>query len=376
MDLTRRAALTALASGALGVAAGRGAEEATAVEASLRSADALTLEQQVGQLFAVGVPFGRRSTATAMVDDHRVGTIFWAGRSSAGLRALAADNAAVQRRNTAATTGGVLSFTALDQEGGQVQALRGPGISDIPSALVQGRSSAAVIEERAATWSRQLRQAGFTMNLAPVTDVVPYALRSANAPIGRHDRQFGYTGDSVATATAAWVQGSLSARVQPVLKHFPGLGRVTANTDTTYLVRDTGTPRISATLTPWRAPVLAGAGAVMVSSAIYDLIDPSRQAFRSRVVVSGFLRGDLGFQGVVMTDDVGNAAAVKYVPVGARAVQHIEAGGDLVLTLAPQQVPVMVDAVLSLARRSSTFQGLVRASAARVLALKAREGLA
>ncbi len=368
MDVTRRAALAGLVGGGLALAA--------VPAAAARTAAALTLEQQVGQLLAAGVPFGDVATAGALVTDHHVGTVFWAGRSDAGVRGLAADNAAVQRRCTAAATGGVLAFTALDQEGGRVQSLRGPGVSDIPSALEQGRSAAAVVEQRAATWSRQLRQAGFTMNLAPVTDVVPSALRRTNVPIGRYDRELGLTGEAVAAAAAAWVRGSRASRVEPVLKHFPGLGRVTADTDTTYGVRDDGTPRTSGTLTPWRAPLAAGAGAVMVSSAIYDLIDPTVQAFRSPVVVGGFLRRDLGFRGVVMTDDVGKAAAVRYVPVADRAVQHVEAGGDLVLTVVPDQVPVMADALLSLARRSSTFQRYVRASAARVLALKAREGLA
>ncbi|WP_366917698.1 hypothetical protein [uncultured Pseudokineococcus sp.] len=77
-----------------------------------------------------------------------------------------------------------------------------------------------------------------------------------------------------------------------------------------------------------------------------------------------------------MSDDLGNAAAVRYLPPADRAVQFVEAGGDLLLTLSTRDLPEMRDALLAAARRSSTFQGLVRASAGRVMALKAKIGLA
>lgn len=356
-------------------------------DAQLRSSAAVTaravdivarldLEQRVGQMIAAGVPFGNVGTAQRLIQWYKVGTIFLSGRSHAGVGPVARDNAALQSAVTPGTTGGVLEFVAVDQEGGYVQSLNGPGVSEIPTALAQGSQSAATIQYRSALWARQLRRAGITLDLAPVTDVVPYANRGSNAPIGRYQREFGFTGPAVAAAVGPWVRGSLSAGVQPTLKHFPGLGRVQGNTDTSARVVDTSTTRSAATLLPWRAGVAAGAGVIMVSSAIYALIDRSEPAFVSPTIIGGMIRHDMGFGGVVMTDDVGNAAAVQSIPVAERATRFVDAGGDLLLNLDPTQIAAMRGALYSRARRDRAFALRVQASATRVVALKMRTGLA
>lgn len=350
-----------------------------AVDPSVARASAvvarMTLRQRVGQLLAVGVPSTSVATASSLVTRYGVGTVFLSGRDASGVVPVAGRNARLQRAATEAATRGVLEFVAVDQEGGAVQSLRGPGISEIPSALVQARQPAATIRDRAALWGRQLRRAGVTLDLAPVTDVVPPAHRATNQPIGRYDREFGFTEAAVATAVGPWSSGTRSAGVQPTLKHFPGLGRVTGNTDTSPRVVDTETTRSAGTLVPWRAGVAGGAGAVMVSSAVYARIDPHGQAVFSPTVISGMLRHDLAFDGVVMTDDMGNAAAVRDVPVADRATRFVAAGGDLVLTLATGQIPTMSDALVARAQRDATFARQVQASAVRVVTLKERAGL-
>lgn len=374
------AALTGLTVTASGPAApARAAAHPPAADPAVTRAAAvaasMTLRQQVGQLLAVGVPSARVATAADLVTRYGVGTVFLAGRDTSGVANVARRDAQLQRAATTAATGGALEFVAVDQEGGAVQSLRGPGLSDIPSAVVQSREPAATIRERAALWARQLRRAGVTLDLAPVTDVVPPSHRSTNQPIGRYDRQFGSTEAGVAAAVGPWASGTRSAGVQPTLKHFPGLGRVTGNTDTAARVVDSETTRSATTLVPWRAGIAGGAGAVMVSSAVYALIDGHGPAVFSPRVVGGMLRHDLAFGGVVMTDDVGNAAAVRAVPVGERATRFVSAGGDLVLTLAPSQIPTMSAALMDSARRSPVFAAQVRACATRVLTLKYRTGL-
>ncbi|MEJ5945838.1 glycoside hydrolase family 3 N-terminal domain-containing protein [Pseudokineococcus basanitobsidens] len=379
-QVTRRAVLAAAAAGAGLVAAlPPGREQAFAASAEDRATqvvDSMDLVQQVGQLLAAGVPFGHVTTAGHLVDWYRVGTVFWSGRSHGGVAALAQDNAELQRHATVDATRGVLVYVAVDQEGGAVQSLRGPGVSDIPSALAQSSQDAATIRYRSALWGRQLRRAGVTLDLAPVTGPVPYDNRERNQPIGRYDREFGYTGAAVAEAVGPWVQGSLSAGVQPTLKHFPGLGRVVQNTDTHFHVVDDSTTRSAETLVPWRAGVAAGAGCIMVSSAIYARIDPRGQAFLNSTVVTGMIRQDLGFDGVVMTDDVGNAEAVRDVPVPDRATRFVRAGGDLVLTLDVGQVRTMRNALYSAATEDQAFRRRVRESAIRVVTMKVRSGLA
>lgn len=356
-------------------AVGRTAAADPAVTRAAAVVASMTLRQRVGQMLAVGVPSVQVGTASALVTRYGVGTVFLSGRDTSGVAAVSRRDAQLQRAATAAATRGVLEFVAVDQEGGAVQSLSGPGLSNIPSAVVQSRESAATIRDHAALWARQLRRAGVTLDLAPVTDVVPPAHRATNQPIARYDRQFGSTEAGVAAAVGPWASGTRSAGVQPTLKHFPGLGRVVGNTDTAARVIDSETTRSATTLVPWRAGVAGGAGAVMVSSAVYARIDGRGPAVFSPVVVAGMLRHDMAFGGVVMTDDVGNAAAVRSVPVGERATRFVSAGGDLVLTLAPSQIPTMSAALIAAAQRSPVFARQVQASATRVLTLKYRTGL-
>lgn len=385
MDISRRTFVTSsVSTAALGAAALATGPAAVAAVGPARAAGAadpgrtvagMTLEQQVGQMFAVGVPFGSITTAQHLIQWYSVGTIFLAGRSRVGTAALARQNAAVQRAVSAGTTRNVTTFFAVDQEGGNVQSLSGPGVSDIPTALAQAQQSDSTVRYRAALWSRQLRRAGVTLNLAPVTGVVPSYDKATNDPIGRYDREFGSTNAAVARAVANWVPGSLSAGVQATLKHFPGLGRVRGNTDTQARVVDDQTYRSADTLAPWRTGLHAGAGVIMVSNAIYSHIDPYRQAFLSPTVVGGMIRHDLGFGGVVMTDDIGDAAAVQNVPPAARATRFVGAGGDLILTKDLSTVSTMRNALVATARRDPGFAAGVRQSATRVVALKARTGL-
>ncbi len=165
------------------------------------------------------------------------------------------------------------------------------------------------------------------------------------------------------------------AGVATTLKHFPGLGQVRQNTDFAGAVVDTTTTRDDPGLASFRAGIEAGAGAVMMSSARYTRIDPDTPALFSTTIVTDVLRRDLGFNGVVMTDDVGAAAALADVPVGQRAVRFVAAGGDLVLTVRPSDVAPMIGALAAAADRDPAFAARLDESARRVLTLKSDRAL-
>lgn len=342
-----------------------------------RALRAMTLEQRVGQLFmvggaATGVP---RATRTAVSTFH-AGSVMLTGRSSIGVRATARVSARVQALATRSATAGVPLFVATDQEGGAVRVLRGAGFSTAPSALVQGGWSTSTLRSRAAGWGRELTAAGLNVNLAPVADTVPS--RSAartNAPIGRFGRQYGYTPDVVAAHAVAFSQGMARAGVVATVKHFPGLGRVTGNTDVTAGVTDRVTTRRDPLLAPFAAAIRAGTPFVMMSTAFYSRIDPGRPAAFSPVVIDGMLRHDLGFRGVVISDDIGSARQVARWSPGDRAVAFVRAGGDVVLTVDPATLPAMYRAVLTRARTDAAFRARVEASARRVLTAKHDAGL-
>jgi beta-N-acetylhexosaminidase len=333
--------------------------------------------QRVGQLFMVGgAATGVSSATLSAISSYHVGSIILTGRSSAGVTATARVTAALRARVTSASTAGVPLFVATDQEGGEVQVLSGPGFSTIPSALTQGTWSVSRLDSSARTWASQLRAAGVNLDLAPVTDTVPSATAArSNPPIGQFQREFGYTTATVASHGTAFAQGMAASGVAVSVKHFPGLGRVTANTDTSSGVTDTVTTRHDAYLTPFTAGIHAGAPFVMVSSAYYSLIDPTHPAAFSSTVIKGMLRSDLGFTGVVVSDDLGNAKQVAAWSPGNRAIDFITAGGDMVLTVNPSVLPSMYDAVLARANSSTSFRAQVDAAALKVLIAKAQRNL-
>jgi beta-N-acetylhexosaminidase len=339
--------------------------------------DQMTLRQKVGQLIMVGTPATSASPAALdTITRRHVGNVILTGRSYAGTTGPARVARAAQNRATWRATHGVRLLVATDQEGGLVQVLNGHGLSDMPTALQQGRWRPAALRSAAGRWARQLRASGVNMDLAPVEDTVPSPSAAAdNPPIGYYHREFGFRPRVVSAHGRAFALGMLDKGVVPTLKHFPGLGRVHANTDTTAGVTDYVTTRHDRYLTPFARSIRAGAPVVMMSTAYYHRIDPHHPAAFSSRVIRGVLRGDLGFKRVVISDDLGDARQVARWSPAARAVKFVNAGGDIVLTVNPSTVPGMCHGLLSRATHSAAFRAKVNAAVRRVLELKRQHGL-
>ena len=322
--------------------------------------------ERVGQLLMVDCPSTSIASATvaAIVENH-VGSVILDGTSYLSAQQTANLTTNLENQNPSAAK----LLIATDQEGGEVQRLRGSGFSAIPSAVIQSTSAPDALRALARTWGSQLRAAGVTVDLAPVLDTVPPGAVS-NPPIGDLDREYGRDPESVSAHGVAVALGLRDAGVDATVKHFPGLGRVTGNTDTTAGVTDSVTTRHDAYIAPFADAVHAGVPFVMVSTAIYSKIDPSRPAAFSPTVIAGMLRGDLGFAGVVISDDLGQAAQVSGYSLGARAVDFIAAGGDIVLTVNATQAGSMTAAVLARAASDPAFRAQVDAAALRVLETK------
>lgn len=336
----------------------------------------MTLEERVGQLFMVGKPATSPVDASyrRMLADTRTGQVILlenttAGRS--GVKKIADDV-----RAAAVSPQGVRVLVAADQEGGMVQRLKGDGFATIPSAVDQAKMDDAGLQAAAQKWGDDLKQAGIDVNLAPVTDVVPSDIGSANDPIGALKRGYGATPDKVTPKTNAFIRGMDAAGIATSVKHFPNLGRVKGNTDLTAGVTDSTTTRDDATIAPFREGVAAGADMVMVSTAIYSRIDPGTPATFSKVVIGDMIRKDLGFDGVVISDDMGAAKQVASLSPGERAVRFVAAGGDVVINGDPSIQPAMVKAVRERAASDPAFAKLVDEAAARVVAYKAARGAA
>jgi beta-N-acetylhexosaminidase len=361
------------------------ASAASAVSAALAASaaslaqgayDRLTAAQRIGQLFMVGGDVnGLGSSTTTAIRTYHVGNLILTGRTTTGTPPVRYRTGRAGTLATTAATGGVPLFIAADQEGGFVQVLQGPGFSRMPTALTQGGWAGTTLTAYAKVWGRQMMRSGVDLDLAPVMDTVAKSFASSNKPIGYFQREFGYTPTVVAAKGTAFLKGMQASGLAMTAKHFPGLGRVTGNTDTTAGVTDTVTTRTSADIGPFRAAVAAGAHVLMVSSAYYARIDRAHPAVFSPTVIRGMIRGDLGFRGIVVSDDIGRARQVAAWSPGARAVAFLGAGGDMVLTVDPSVVPAMVRAVTARSASDSVFRAAVRAAVLRVLTVKAQYGL-
>ncbi|MET8151964.1 glycoside hydrolase family 3 N-terminal domain-containing protein [Actinoplanes sp. NPDC049668] len=330
---------------------------------------ALSLEERVGQLLMVGVPANAPRGLGGLVARYHLGGAFLSGRSVRPAADLRGDIAALQRDAE------LPLLVAVDQEGGSVQALKGPDFPVIPAARRLGAGPPAVLRDTVRDGAGRLARIGVTVNLAPVADTVPAGLGEANPPIGAFGREYGSDPVRVAEDIRTVVPASQGTGVLTILKHFPGLGRVRANTDTSTRAVDHTATAEDEYLEPFAAGIDAGSAGVMVSLASYPRLDPTSIAVFSRPIVTGLLRGRLGYTGLIMSDDLGAADAVESVPEGDRAVRFVDAGGDLVLTIRPQNVGVMTAALLAAARRSPVFAARVTDAAGHVLHAKYRAGL-
>ncbi|HYS28135.1 MAG TPA: glycoside hydrolase family 3 N-terminal domain-containing protein [Candidatus Limnocylindria bacterium] len=332
-------------------------------------------DQMVGQLFLLGLAGNQLGPDEIhAIQAEHVGSVWFVEQSNVGVAGIRAVTDAVQAQVSATSTAKVRFFVAANQEGGIVQALHGPGFSEIPSAIVQGTFAVQTLQDDAATWGTQLLAAGVNLDFAPVMDVVPPGADAQNQPIGALNREYGHDPTTAGSHGTAFLRGLHQAGIDATIKHFPGLGRVQGNTDVTAGVVDTITSANDQFLQSFAQPIAAGADMVMVALATFTQIDPNHLAAFSPTVMR-LLRGTYGFTGVIVSDDLGATAAVADIPPATRANNFLEAGGDLIISKTATAADAMIAGLRARIRADATFRARVMESARRVLAVKARWGL-
>src|SRR6266550_1035382 len=344
-------------------------------ECAVRVLGAMTEEQRIGQLFLLGLANDQLGAAeTNAIRTYHFGSVWFVEQSTAGAAAIRAVADSVLQLATPETTATVQFFIAANQEGGIIQSLSGPGFSIIPSALDQGAIDPATLRSRAAIWGRELASAGVNLNFAPVLDVVPPGTDAQNEPIGALRRGYGHDPATVSAHAIAFMRGMDDAGVVTTGKHFPGLGRVTGNTDFTSAVDDLTTAS-DAYLAPFRDAIAAGIPMVMVALAKYQRIDPAELAVFSPTLMRQMLRVSLGFNGVVVSDDLGATVAVANIPPADRAIDFLTAGGDLIISKTVAPANAMAGAIAARVSSDAAFKARVDDAALRVIRAKMAVGL-
>ena len=220
-------------------------------------------------------------------------------------------------------------FIAVDQEGGRVQRLReGHGFSETPSAESLGKGTSKATYQTAQKLGKGLRDLGITVNFAPVADIAT----TADSPaIGRLERAFGADPTTVAEHAAAFAKGLAENGVASCYKHFPGHG--SARADSHHTLTDITKTWSEAELLPYTPKHLPQGIPLMVMTGhlVHAALDPEHPATLSEAVTTGLLREKLGWQGVIVTDDLEMNAVHAFYSMEKRIALAVNAGADIIL---------------------------------------------
>jgi beta-N-acetylhexosaminidase len=279
------------------------------------------LKRLVGQ--EIVAKLGAKGPDQAMLKSVRKGQIggIISFQSDAGK--LKADVAQLQ---AAAKAGGNPALLVMvDQEGGSVKRLKDGPPSISPADLGKSGDEGQAKDQGQQTGS-YLRGLGVNVDLAPVLDV---AQPTTDASI--KSRTFGSDPSTVAQVGVAFAQGLNDGGAVATAKHFPGLGRATVSTDDRAVSIAATSQQLQSELLPFKAAVEAGVPMVMVSTASYPTLGAKKPAAFSPTIVKSLLRGQLGFDGVVISDDLESPAVTGTLPPVVAARSALEAGDDLLL---------------------------------------------
>ena len=301
----------------------------------------MTLEEKVGQLFFVRCP---ETGAEEDIRTYHLGGLLLFGRDYKD----AAGNWLTENDFTAALTSyqdaaSIPLFIGSDEEGGTVtRASRHPNLFSEKLASPQSLYAALGLDglvQKTEEYNRRLCALGVNVNFAPVCDV------STNPDNFIYDRAFGQDAQATADYISRVVPVYEEAGVACVLKHFPGYGN---NADTHTGVAIDARPYTTfeqSDLVPFEAGIAAGAPFVLVSHNVVECMDSAYPASLSQKV-HALLRDELGFDGVVVTDDLAMDAVKAYADDGSVAVLALLAGNDMIVTTDYQtQIPQVIAAV-------------------------------
>jgi len=342
--------------------------------AASRAADPLagmTLEQKVGQLFLINV-VGKEAPVEAsekVLREVPVGGIILFSYNLRGGPAKVAKLTSALQEIARGAHGKVPYLIAVDQEGGRVQRLK-KGFSKLPAPRVMGQLSESQLEQLGHAIGRQLLAVGVNMNLAPVVEA------SAGASDVIADRGFAPSAKAAAPLAAAFITGTQRAGVVATAKHFPG----NAGSD---VDPHKGMPQLSLSreqiearlLPPFKFAIEAQVDAVMLSHVEVPALDKEHPVALSAAVVGGLLREQLGYQGLVCSDDLLMKAVTEKVDPAEAAVLAVAAGTDFLMVSNPAEVPRLHQAVVAAVNDGRLPAERVDAAARRVLEAKLRRDL-
>lgn len=324
--------------------------------------DSMTLEQMVGQMFFARCP---SSGAAAQINSYHPGGYILFARDFANQTPASVKSTIAGYQNASKTP----MLIGVDEEGGTVvRVSKYPAFRPVPfwsPADIYNKYGIKGLVSDTAEKDALLKSLGINVNLGPVCDV------SQNPSDYIYDRTLGKSGAETATAISAMVSQMKKDRMGAVLKHFPGYGsNVDTHTGIAVDKRNIDSFRQNDFL-PFAAGIKAGAGGVMINHNIINCLDSGHPASLSPAVAKT-LRNELGFNGVIMTDDLSMSAITKYTDGKNAAVAAVIAGSDMLIS---SDFVNQYNAVLSAVKNGTISKNRIRQSCLRIVQWKVNLGL-
>lgn len=291
----------------------------------LGQVERLSLEEKIGQLLLAGIEgTGISEQAKSLIQDYHVGGLILYNKnieSAEQTRSLLNDLKQLNQRNS------IPLFLSLDQEGGSVNRLP-QQFEPFPSAHRIGQTSDENLSFQIGQITGQAVAAlGFNMNYAPVLDINS---NPNNPVIG--ERAFGSDVETVSASGIAMMRGLQSSDIIPVVKHFPGHGDTSVDSHLNLPEVNKSLQQLKEfELIPFADAVEQGADVVMIAHILLSNIDSQHPASLSETMITSLLREEIGFEGVIITDDLTMGGITEHYDIAEAAVQSLKAGSDIVM---------------------------------------------
>ncbi|MDP3696314.1 MAG: glycoside hydrolase family 3 N-terminal domain-containing protein [Desulfocapsaceae bacterium] len=339
----------------------------------------MNLEQKIGQLFLIGFQGDNIDAShpiAADITQRNLGGVILFDRSLATKQAHNNIQSADQVKLLAATLQGLAHtplFIGVDQEGGKVRRLKPElGFPATASAAELGQKNDMTLTAiHAATTADTLQALGINLNLAPVVDVNSFA---ANPVIGRLDRSFSPSPETISTHASEWIKVHRTRGVLSCLKHFPGHG--SSRTDSHLGFTDITGTWSPEELQPYKDLIKSGlADAIMTGHLFHKELDPTYPATLSTRIIANLLRQELQFSGMVISDDLQMKAITDRYGLEEAACLALAAGVDLLiignnLDYNPDILARIIPAILQAIRSGKLQEKMIHEAYARIQQLK------
>lgn len=330
----------------------------------------MTLEEKIGQLLIVGLEgYSMDDNTLEMIEKHHVGGFILYKKNIKDVEQLVALTNSLKAANS---KNKIPLFISIDEEGGIVSRMP-EEVKKLPSSGTIGRMGNEELSyEVGKILGHELNLFGFNMNFAPILDINS---NPQNPVIG--DRAFGADKDIVSKLGVQTMKGIQSQGVISVVKHFPGHGDTSVDSHIGLPRVDHGLERLREfELVPFARAIENGADAVMVAHILFPQIDPDNPSTLSKTIITDILKGEMGFEGVVITDDMTMGAIVENYSIGDAVVKSILAGSDLILVCHGYENELQaIDAIRGAVEKGIISEDRIDESVYKVLKLKKKYNL-